>query len=296
MNDLEKEHTTRHKQYRVYGDRELQNTLLSLDESDWLITADGEEIDSTVTALKSPSTVCADSKLETVEVCAWITEDQIVPQCVIDSVSPAKPRKNEKQRPKPDQTCKDWKDTYSKSKDIAYKFHHFTERKKHMENYRKGHTYGNSGLLKEHIIQLDHITSRLQSQTKGKLDNKLNTFCQASSIPTPRNNTDSDILELQHKYKFDPSALKEASVRNDVTKEKSPRDKKAVPAFEAAPAKSQKGSGRLDSAKSVKETIKARSSGTVNLTPTKISPLKHKSSSHAKYLAANGITSENASK
>ena len=276
MNDSQqKEYAAKHARHNLSTDRKVQDQLLALEEeTEDLTTAAQYFHQSAAKSIAKPTgTKTQATKSETLgnvtladafSAWAWKTD-------VLVTNPATKLKKIEKpQKPKGDQNWRDWRDAFNRSREISYVFKHYADSSSYIEQYRGDHTYGHGLLNKEGHQHPDQVIHRIQrpAQLRYKLENTASNWTHRV---TPQTSSDSAILELQHKYKFDPSALKAAS--NGATHQKTNAVDSDSNDSETRSLQSQ-GSARRGSAQSIKETIKARSSGTVNLTPTKGSPWK----------------------
>ena len=299
LGEIEREQSRKHKRYRVYGDRELQNSLIFLDEAeedscnDSSQNVQGTETTTASVPSKQSSSNTRVPPISTngfsmdIDFDSWPLESPPYPTPTPVPIVPIKGRRNERGKSKSESNWKDWREPYNKPRDIQYAFRHYADPEQHMAQYRQQYTYGQGLLQKEAGPQCDHVISRVHNQN-SQIRSR---YHQESSSPssqwhsgvTPRgNNSESAILDLQHKYKFDRHALKAASNNNNGANNINNIDKRTLVEVESVedsdtPSVKSQPSTRVcsaRSARSIRETIQARSSGTVNLTPTKSGSFK----------------------
>jgi hypothetical protein len=102
-----------------------------------------------------------------------------------------------------------------KPKLIQYEFKHFTDCKRYIEQYRYEHTYGFSDTRERSGGSAGKLAGG-EGEEKLSSANGSNPSSANKLRSINRVNSDSSILELAHKYKLAPSALREA--RQQATK------------------------------------------------------------------------------
>ena len=179
-----------------------------------------------------------------------------------------------------------WKEW--KPNEINFSFSHSVDYKEHIKQYRQEYTYKTRTYNKNTTTgqyKVNGNTEYYSPQTrpskppvftairqtgKMKYEHRQNSPKQLT-YSSMRAQSEPDILDLQHRYKIDPGAIKKALIANLGEIPNGVSDP-AKPADYHDPLDDVKGFWknpvRTTSAKSVKETIHSRSSGTVNLTPT----------------------------
>ena len=192
-----------------------------------------------------------------------------------------------------------WKEW--KSSDIVITYVHSLDYKDHIKQYRYQYTYKSKSISKQSVTpfkvhsnmeyypvpqkQAQTPLARMQTPngvlqgkypSNGIIQGKLRYDHRQPSPKqigyTARTHSEPDILDLQHRYKMDPGAIKAALIANLGPLEPTPHMPTSDPLEDAQRANGLwKNPIRTFSAKSVKATIQARLGGTVNLTPTSAS-------------------------
>lgn len=185
-------------------------------------------------------------------------------------------------KPRDFQFYKDWK-----AKDIQYTFHHFQEFKQYMEQYRNQHTY-KSGAIGKHAVPVNGtmapdgltadqaVLSRLQQYpvryNRSRTPPEVSRSHRSAFNPDKKSQSEANILELQHRYRFDPEVVRAVG---------SPDVNPHLP--DDLPG------SRSSSAKSTREKTIVRSRSTISLTPLRTNT-PPKTLLHGKLPSTMGIT------
>lgn len=223
-------------EYNYFLDKEIQRKLLGISDSDAYSPWGRDSFRNPTPILTSPPK-SQRSRLRNIfkeELCGWT--DAAVAIATVPESAAKKADKLVSQRTNRDkESSLGWKD--QRVRDITYDFKHYGDVTRYMEQYRYEHTYNFGPLGREpieittcKIIPLrDNTPTPVQyaerhhnplasihppnapaNKQTVPSDQQSNTSDNKSSDKIGHSQSEPNILELAHKYKFAPSVLKEA--------------------------------------------------------------------------------------